>query len=121
VLQYHFNWKTITVAAAMTLWTFYFQIFDQAVAKEQVVELLANLVRQLGAPMLIVWDRLPGAPQPAGGRLRAASGGADRAGIPAGLCAGTESGGITVGALEASSIAQCLSEKSLAVERRRSS
>lgn len=43
----------------MTLWTFYFQIFDQAVAKEQGVEFLANLVPQLAGPMLIVWDRLP--------------------------------------------------------------
>jgi transposase len=59
VLQYHFNWKTISVAAGMTLWSFYFQIFEKAIAKEQVVEFLANLVRQLACPLLIVWDRLP--------------------------------------------------------------
>jgi hypothetical protein len=29
VLQYHFTWKTISVAAAMTLWNFYFQIFEK--------------------------------------------------------------------------------------------
>jgi hypothetical protein len=59
VLQYHFNWKTISVAAAMTLWSFYFQIFEKAIAKEQVVEFLAYLVQQLPYPLLIVWDRLP--------------------------------------------------------------
>jgi hypothetical protein len=59
VLQYHFNWKTISVAAAMTLWNFYFQIFEKAIAKEQVVEFLAYLVQQLRSPLLIVWDRLP--------------------------------------------------------------
>ena len=60
MLQYHFNWKTISVAAAMTLWNFYFQIFEKAIAKEQVVEFLAYLVQQLPCPLLIVWDRLPG-------------------------------------------------------------
>jgi len=45
--------------AGMTLWNFYFQIFEKAVAKEQVVEFLANLVQQLACPLLIVWDRLP--------------------------------------------------------------
>ena len=43
----------------MTLWNFYFQIFEKAIAKEQVVEFLANLVQQLACPLLIVWDRLP--------------------------------------------------------------
>ena len=40
VLQYHFNWKTISVAAAMTLWNFYFQIFERTIAKEQVLSLI---------------------------------------------------------------------------------
>ena len=43
----------------MTMWNFYFQIFEKAVAKEQVVEFLANLVQQIAGPMLIIWDRLP--------------------------------------------------------------
>ena len=43
----------------MTLWNFYFQIFEKAIAKEQVVEFLANLLQQLARPLLIVWDRLP--------------------------------------------------------------
>jgi transposase len=43
----------------MTLWNFYFQIFEKPIAKEQVVEFLAYLVQQLPYPLLIVWDRLP--------------------------------------------------------------
>ena len=59
MLQYPFNWKTISVAAAMTLWNFYFQIFEKPIAKEQVVDFLAHLAQQLAGPLLIVWDRLP--------------------------------------------------------------
>ena len=59
VLQYHFNWRTISVAAGMTLWNFYFQIFDKAVGKEETVVFLAHLLQHLAGPLLIVWDRLP--------------------------------------------------------------
>jgi hypothetical protein len=38
------------MASAMTLWNFYFQIFEKAIAKEQVVEFLAHLVQQLAGP-----------------------------------------------------------------------
>ena len=59
MLQYHFNWKTISVAAGMTLWNFYFQIFPKAIAKEEVVQFLGHLLRHLAGPLLIIWDRLP--------------------------------------------------------------
>jgi hypothetical protein len=59
ILQYHFNWKTISVAAGMTLWNFYFQLFDKTIAKEEVVVFLSYLVQRMPTPLLIVWDRLP--------------------------------------------------------------
>lgn len=59
VLQYHFNWKTISVAAKMTWSNFYFQIFEKAIGKEEVVEFLMHLLQHLGGPLLIIWDRLP--------------------------------------------------------------
>jgi len=59
VLQYHFNWKTISIAAGMTVWNFYFQVFDKAVGKEEAVLFLTHLVQRLRRPLLIVWDRLP--------------------------------------------------------------
>ena len=59
MLQYHFNWRTISVAGGMTLWNFYFQIFDKAVGKEETVVFLAHLVQRIAAPLLVIWDRLP--------------------------------------------------------------
>jgi transposase len=43
----------------MTLWNFYFQLFEKAVAKEETVVFLAYLISRIAAPLLIVWDRLP--------------------------------------------------------------
>ena len=59
VLQYHFNWKTISVAAGMTLWNFYFQIFEKTIGKQEVVQFLMHLSRHIAGQLLIVWDRLP--------------------------------------------------------------
>jgi len=43
----------------MTWWNFYFQLFDKAIAKEEVVVFLCYLIQQISSPLLIVWDRLP--------------------------------------------------------------
>jgi transposase len=43
----------------MTWWNFYFQLFDKAIAQEEVVLFLGYLVQQISTPLLIVWDRLP--------------------------------------------------------------
>ena len=43
----------------MTLWNFYFQLFDKAVAKEEVVVFLAHLMDRIASPLLIVWDGWP--------------------------------------------------------------
>ena len=59
MLQYHFNWKTISVAAGMTCWNFYFQVFERAIGKEEVVEFLMRLLQHLSGPLLIIWDQLP--------------------------------------------------------------
>jgi transposase len=42
VLQFHFNWKTLSVKAP------------------QVIEFLQHLMRHLRRPLLVVWDGLPG-------------------------------------------------------------
>lgn len=47
MLQYHFNWKTISVAAGMTLWNFYFQLFEKAVGKEETVLFLGYLLQRI--------------------------------------------------------------------------
>ncbi len=43
----------------MTWCNFYFQLFDKAIAKEEVVVFLGHLIQQISSPLLIVWDRLP--------------------------------------------------------------
>ena len=43
----------------MKLWNFYFEIFEKAVGKEEAIVFLSPLLRYLGSPLLVVWDRLP--------------------------------------------------------------
>jgi|SRR5215472_4743125 len=38
ILQYNFNWKSLSVAAGLTVWNFYFRLYAGAVKKEQVLE-----------------------------------------------------------------------------------
>ncbi len=59
MLQYHFNWKTLSAVAGITSWNFYFRLFAGAVRSPQVTEFLAHLLRHLGGKLLIVWDGLP--------------------------------------------------------------
>src|SRR5215472_12377908 len=59
------------------------------------------------------------APQPAGQRIPGFPGRPDRHRILAALCAGTQSGGIPVGPLEATYAAQRMSQGSMATQRRR--
>ena len=99
ILQYNFNWKTLSVAAGLTLWNFYFRIYAGAIKKEQVVDFLAALLRHLHQPLLIVWDRLP----------------AHRSRLV--QRAGTKPGRVHLGLLEAARVAECLPQGLLATER----
>ena len=60
VLQYNFNWKTLSVAAGLTVWNFYFRLYPGSMKKAQVRDFLQTLVRHLPGPLLLLWDRLPG-------------------------------------------------------------
>jgi transposase len=53
-----FNWKTLSVIAGVTLWNFYFQIFEQTIKSEQIIEFL-KLLRYIDGDILLIWDRLP--------------------------------------------------------------
>jgi len=59
VLQYHFNWKTLSVAAGISWYNFYFRLFDGSIKAPQVVEFLTHLLRHIPGPLLIIWDGLP--------------------------------------------------------------
>jgi transposase len=60
VLQYHFNWKTLSAMEGVTWWNFYFRLFPGAIKSPQVVEFLRHLLRHLPGKLLIIWDGLPG-------------------------------------------------------------
>ncbi len=59
VLQYNFNWKSLSVAAGLTAWNFYFRLYPGAIKSAQVMDFLQALVRHIRRPMILVWDRLP--------------------------------------------------------------
>ena len=59
MLQYHFNWKTMSVAAGISWYNFYFRLFDGAIKAPQLVEFLNHLLRHIPGPLLIIWDGLP--------------------------------------------------------------
>lgn len=59
VLQYHFNWKTLSAIAGITLWNFYFRLYPGSVRGPQVVDFLRQLSRHLRGELLVIWDGLP--------------------------------------------------------------
>lgn len=60
MLQYHFNWKTLSAIAGVTWWNFYFRLFPGAIQGPQIVEFLEHLLRHLPGKLLVIWDGLPG-------------------------------------------------------------
>ena len=59
VLQYHFNWKSLSAIAGVTWWRFYFRLFPGAIKSPQIIEFLKHLMRHIPGPLLVVWDGLP--------------------------------------------------------------
>ena len=60
MLQYHFNWKTLSAIAGITWWNFYFRLFPGAIKGPQIIEFLEHLQRHLPGKLLVIWDGLPG-------------------------------------------------------------
>jgi len=58
ILQYNFNWDTISAAAGITFFNFYFRLYEGTIKSPQVVDFLQALLRHIPGPLLIVWDRL---------------------------------------------------------------
>jgi transposase len=59
IVQYSFQWKTLSAIAGLTWWNFYFRLYPSAIRSGEVIEFLAALARHIDQPLLIVWDRLP--------------------------------------------------------------
>ena len=54
VLQFHFNWKTLSVMAGITWWNFYFKLFPGTIKGPQIIEFLQHLMRHLRRPLLVI-------------------------------------------------------------------
>ena len=59
ILEFNFNWKSLSAVAGLTLLSFYFRLYAGAVKSPQVIDFLQALVQHIGKPLLLVWDRLP--------------------------------------------------------------
>jgi transposase len=59
VLQYSFNWKQLTVIAALGLRGFHFRFVHGPISKAGMVRFLCILQRSIGRRLLIIWDGLP--------------------------------------------------------------
>jgi transposase len=59
VLQVHFNWKTHSAIASITLWNFYFRLYPGSIRAPQDVAFLEHLLRHIPGKQLSVWDRPP--------------------------------------------------------------
>jgi transposase len=59
VLQYNFNWKSLSVIAGLTIWNFYFRLYPGSIKGPQVIEFLEHLQRHIGGKVLVIWDGAP--------------------------------------------------------------
>ena len=60
VLQHQFNWDNFSIAAGITSWQFYFRLYEGTMGKEEVLDFVRHLNKQIDQPILLIWDRLPG-------------------------------------------------------------
>jgi transposase len=58
VLQYSFNWKTLSAMAGVTWWNFYFRLYPGSIRSPQIVQFLSHLMRHISKDMLVIWDGL---------------------------------------------------------------
>lgn len=58
VIQFHFNWKQLSVIAGLSLTDCLFRLHEGAIRSPQIVQFLQALRRHLKQPLLIVWDGL---------------------------------------------------------------
>jgi transposase len=59
ILEFNFNWKSVSAAAGLTFGNFYFRLYPGSIKSPQVVDFLNALVRHIPQPLMLVWDGLP--------------------------------------------------------------
>jgi transposase len=56
VLRETFNWDKPSVIAGLTLWNFYFRIYEGSINGERAAEFLRALLRHVPGKLLVIWD-----------------------------------------------------------------
>ncbi len=56
VLRETFNWDKLSVIAGLTLWNFYFRIYEGSINGERAAEFLQALLRHVPGKLLVIWD-----------------------------------------------------------------
>lgn len=59
ILEMNFNWDTLSVIGGISLKSIYFQIHEESVKADQVIEFLEHLQRYVRGKLLVIWDGLP--------------------------------------------------------------
>ena len=59
VLQYSFNWKTLSAIAGVTWWRFYFRLYPGSIRSAEIVHFLSHLMRHIHNNLMIIWDGAP--------------------------------------------------------------
>jgi hypothetical protein len=58
VIQFHFNWKQLSMIAGLTIAHCVFRLHEGAIRSAQVVEFLKALRKHLKRRLLVIWDGL---------------------------------------------------------------
>ena len=58
VIQFHFNWKQLSLIAGLSLKQCVFRLHEGAIRSAQIVEFLKALRRHLRRRLLVIWDGL---------------------------------------------------------------
>jgi transposase len=58
VIQFHFNWKQLSMIAGVSMRNVYFRLHEGAIRSAQIVEFLKAFAKQIGRRLLIIWDGL---------------------------------------------------------------
>ena len=56
MLRETFNWDKLSVIAGLTLWQFYFRIYEGRINGERAAEFPQALLRHLPGKLLVIWD-----------------------------------------------------------------
>src|SRR5207237_3700573 len=101
ILEFNFNWKSLSAVAGLTFLSFYFRLYAGAVKSPQVIDFLQALMPAHSQAAAFGLGPLAGPPQPSRARLYRPVRRQSPCRVSSRLRPRTKSGGIHLGLLEA--------------------